>query len=200
MKSKVLSPEIADALAEPRVRLEGVNWQQYESLLSTLAEGFPALRMSYLRGTLEIMTNSPLHEKLKKVIGMLIEAYLLETRTRFTAIGSATFREAAKQRGLEPDECYCIGEEKQFPDLAIEIVLSSGVVDKLEIYRGLGVTEVWVWEAEEFTIHSLRSSGYERVHTSKLLPGCNIALLASFVKPDEQFDAVMAYRDALKVT
>lgn len=197
MRSEVLSPDIDESLPEQRVRLEGVSWPQYESLISTLGEDFPALRMSYLGGTLEIMTNSPLHEKLKKIVGMLIEAYLLETRTRFLAIGSATFREAAAQRGLEPDECYCIGEEKAFPDLAIEIVLSSGVVDKLDIYRGLGVLEVWVWEAGAFTIHCLRADRYERAHKSKLLPECDIALLASFVKPNEQFDAVMAYRDAL---
>ncbi|MEM8506004.1 MAG: Uma2 family endonuclease [Cyanobacteria bacterium P01_D01_bin.1] len=198
MSSKVLSLGVADSSAEQRVRLEGVSWQQYESLISTLGDSFPALRMSYLNGTLEIMTNSPLHEKLKKVIGMLIEAFLLETRTRFAAIGSATFREAAKQRGLEPDECYCIGEEKAFPDLAVEVVLSSGVVDKLEIYRGLGVTEVWVWEAGEFAIYHLRQSGYERLQTSELLPSCDIPLLASFINPDQQFEAVMTYRDTLK--
>ncbi|MGB3295072.1 MAG: Uma2 family endonuclease [Phormidesmis sp.] len=198
MKSEVLSPKSAEELSEQRVRLEGVSWQQYESLIATLGNDFPALRMSYLGGTLEIMTNSPLHEKLKKIVGMLVEAYLLETRTRFLAIGSATFREAAKQRGLEPDECYCIGEEKEFPDLAIEIVLSSGIVDKLDIYRGLGVTEVWVWEASAFTIHHLRSSGYDCIQTSELLPNCDIALLASFVNPDQQFDAVMSYRDALR--
>ena len=198
MRSEVLFSEIAESLAEQRVRLEGVSWQQYESLVSTLGDDFPALRMSYLAGTLEIMTNSPLHEKLKKIVGMLVEAYLLETRTRFLAIGSATFREAAKQRGLEPDECYCIGEEKEFPDLAIEIVLSSGIVDKLAIYEGLGVAEVWEWETGAFTIHRLRTGGYERIQTSELLPGCDIALLASFVKPDEQFDAVMSYRDALR--
>lgn len=199
MNSKVLSSKVADSIDEQRVRLEGVSWQQYESLLSTLSEDFPALRMSYLSGTLEIMTNSPLHEKLKKIIGMLIEAYLLETRTRFIAIGSATFREAAKQRGLEPDECYCIGEEKALPDLAVEVVLSSGVVDKLDIYAGLGVSEVWVWEGGEFTILHLRSNGYEQLLSSELLPDCDVALLASFIKPDKQFDAVMDYRDQLRI-
>ncbi len=108
-----MPPTVAASSSEQRVRLEGVSWQQYESLLSTLGEDFPALRLSYLHGTLEIITNSPLHEKLKTLIGMLLEAYLQETRTRFHAIGSATFREAAKQRGLEPDECYCIGEKKR---------------------------------------------------------------------------------------
>jgi Uma2 family endonuclease len=200
MKAEAMPPILTSPLSEQRVRLEGVSWQQYESLLSTLGEDFPALRMSYLGGTLEIMTNSPLHEKLKKIIGMLIEAYFQETRTRFLAMGSATFREAAKQKGLEPDECYCLGQEKAFPDLAIEVVLSSGLVDKLEIYQGLGVAEVWVWEVGKFTLYHLSEFGYQIVETSELLPGCDIALLASYVKPDEQFDAVMDYRDALRKT
>jgi len=60
-------------------------------ILATLGDDFPALRLSYLAGTLEIMTTSRLHEELKKMIGMLMEAYLQESRTRFHAIGSATF-------------------------------------------------------------------------------------------------------------
>jgi Uma2 family endonuclease len=198
MTSQLLSPLLNEpALLESRVVLEGVSWQQYEVLLATLGDDFPALRLSYLEGTLEIMTTSPLHEELKKMIGMLMEAYFQERRIRFHAIGSATFRKAARQRGLEPDECYCLGQKKEFPDLAIEVVLSHGLVDKLEIYRGLGVTEVWIWESDQFAIHHLRSDGYERLTTSELLPDCDIALLAQWVKPEEQFDAVMGFRQAL---
>jgi Uma2 family endonuclease len=202
MTSLLVAPEIASSLPEQRVVLEGVSWQQYELLLATLGDDFPALRLSYLTGTLEIMTTSPLHEELKTTIGMLMEAYFQESRIRFHGIGSATFRKVAKQRGLEPDECYCLGQKKEFPDLAIEVVLSSGLVDKLEIYRGLGVTEVWVWEQSaptgRFTIHHLRVDGYERISRSELLPECNIELLASYVKPEEQFDAVMAFREKLR--
>lgn len=78
----------------------------------------------------------------------------------------------AKQRGLEPDECYCLGQKKEFPDLAIEIVLTRGLVDKLDIYRGLGVTEVWVWDAEQFRVYHLREDRYEQRSASELLP-CN---------------------------
>ncbi|NJK51967.1 MAG: Uma2 family endonuclease [Leptolyngbyaceae cyanobacterium SU_3_3] len=198
MTSQLTAPAIAPALAEQRLLLEGVSWQQYELLLATLGDDFPALRLSYLEGSLEIMTTSPLHEELKTTIGMLMEAYFQETRTWFHGIGSATFRKMAKQRGLEPDECYCLGQKKEFPDLAIEIVLTSGLVDKLDIYRGLGVTEVWVWEVGQFRIYHLREDGYEQLATSELLPNCDIQLLASYVKPEEQFDAVMAFREQVR--
>ena len=197
MNSQVLpQPDVSDI--EQRVLLQGVSWQQYEALLSTLGDGFPTLRLSYLEGTLEIMTNSPEHENLKKMIGMLVEAYLQETRTRFHAGGATTFRKAAKQRGLEPDECYCLGQKKDFPDLAIEVVVTSGLVDKLEIYRGLGVTEVWQWQAGQLLIYHLRSAGYELIQASELLPDLDIGLLTRYVKPEEQFDAVMGFREAIR--
>ena len=178
--------------------LEGVQWQQYESLVSVLGDGFPTLRLSYLEGTLEIMTNSPEHENLKKMIAMLMEAYLQETRTRFHAGGSATFRKAAKQRGLEPDECYCLGEKKDIPDVAIEVVVTSGIIDKLDIYQGLGVIEVWQWQNGQFLIHCLRSSGYELMQKSELLPNLDISFLTQYVKPEEQFDAVLEFRNAIR--
>ena len=184
--------------AEQRLVLEGISWQQYEILLATLGDNFPNLRLNYLEGTLEIMTNSPEHEELKKVIGMLLEAYFQETRTRFHALGSTTFRKAMKLRGLEPDECYCLGTKKEFPDLAIEVVLTSGIVNKLEIYQGLGVTEVWQWQEGKFVIHHLRSTGYEQISNSELLPNLDIQLLASFVNPTEQFDAVMTFREIVR--
>lgn len=169
MKADVKLPAIATPTSEQRVCLNGISWHQYESLLSILGDGFPALRLSYLNGTLKIMTTSPFHEELKKIIGMLIEACFQETRTRFHGIGSATFRSQAKARGLEPDECYCLEKKKEFPDIAIEVVLSSGVVDKLAIYEGLGVKELWVWRDNGFTFYHLRQSGYEIIPTSELL-------------------------------
>jgi Uma2 family endonuclease len=194
MVSQILSPTIAPP-DEQRVLLEGVTWEQYESLITTLGDRFSSLRLSYLDGALEIMTNSPLHEELKKIIGMLIEAYLMESRIRFHAIGSATFRKTAAKRGLEPDECYCLGQKKEIPDLAVEVVLSSGVVDKLAIYEGLGVAEVWVWEMGQFQVYRLGDEGYDCGTKSDLLPGCDLEILARYVRPDDQFDAVMEFRD-----
>lgn len=198
MTPQLLDQSLTHPLVEQRVVLDGVSWKQYEILLATLGDDFPSLRLSYLAGTLEIMTLSPEHEELKKIIGMLMEAYFQETRTRFHAIGSATFRKAAKQRGLEPDECYCLGQKKELPDIAIEVILSSGTVEKLDIYRGLGVIEVWFWENNQFSVDHLRSSGYETVATSELLPELNLSLLASHVRPDDQFDAVMEFREIIR--
>jgi Uma2 family endonuclease len=197
MNPQVLNPLVIPP-NEQRLVLEGFSWQQYETLLATLGDDFPNLRLNYLEGTLEIMTTSPEHEELKTIIRMLLEAYFLETRTRFHGIGSATFRKASKLRGLEPDECYCLGQKKEFPDLAIEVVLTSGMINKLDIYQGLGVAEVWKWEAGEFFVYCLRQAGYEQMAKSKLLPDLDLQLLASYVNPIEQFDSVIAFRDRIR--
>jgi Uma2 family endonuclease len=198
MVSQVLIPIADPQLPEQRIRLDNVSWAQYETLLLTLGNDFPALRLSFLEGTLEIMTTSALHEEIKVVIRLLLEAFFFEYQIRFHGIGSATLRAAAKARGLEPDECYCLGQKQDIPDLAIEVVVSSGLVDKLEIYRGLGVAEVWEWENGQFTLHHLRSGGYETIRQSELLPDCDLDLLASYVRPDQQFDAVLGFRSELQ--
>lgn len=76
--------------------LHGADWKQYIALLDVLGDNFPTLRLSYLEGGLEIITDSSEYEDLKKRSGMLVKAYLQETRTRFRAGGSMTFRKAAK--------------------------------------------------------------------------------------------------------
>ena len=62
--------------AEQRLCLEGITWQQYDALVTLFLDQFPALRMTYLEGSLELMTTSPEHERLKKIIARLIEALL----------------------------------------------------------------------------------------------------------------------------
>lgn len=186
--------------AEQRLVLEGVTWQQYDALVTLFMNQFPALRMTYLEGTLELMTTSPEHERLKKIIARLIEAFAEELDLDLNGYGSATFRKEAAARGLEPDECYCLGELHDVPDIALEIVLTSGGIDKLKVYQGLGVKEVWFWENQRLSIYSLvnEGQGYEALQTSQLLPQLNVALLASFVGNANQTQAVKAYRRTLR--
>lgn len=109
-------------------------------------------------------------------------------------MGSTTFKNQAKKAGAEPDECYCIGEEKDVPDLVIEVVVTSGSVSKLETYRRLGVREVWFWQRDKLKLYYLRDDshsgqakvftdtyGYEEITTSEILPELDIAMLVRCV-------------------
>ncbi len=127
--------------SEQRLVLSDIGWQQYETLRSTL-DSVPGLRLTYFQGCLEFFMPSPEHEQLKSILGRLIELFSIETNTRLYACGSTTYRKQAKERGLEADESYCINQLKEFPDLAIEVTLTSGGIDKLAVYKGLEIPEV----------------------------------------------------------
>ena len=186
---------------EQRLRLEGITWQQYDALVTLFMDQFPALRMTYLEGWLELMSTSAEHERLKKIISRLIEAFAEEADLDLNGYGSATFRQEATARGLEPDECYTLGLLEETPDIAIEIVLTSGGIDKLSVYQGLGVQEVWFWENQVFSLYSLIDSdaGYEPIENSRLLPQLDLALLSQFVDQPSQTKAVKAFRQALRL-
>jgi Uma2 family endonuclease len=72
---------------------------------------------------------------------------------------------------VEPDECYLVGDQsRDTPDLAIEVIWTSGGLDKLEIYRRLGVGEVWIWKEEKIQMHVLRGEEYQLTEKSRLSP------------------------------
>src|SRR5439155_18359503 len=124
----------------------------------------------------------------------------LEHDVEFSTYGSWTLQDKALKSGAEPDECYVFGivAEPQRPDLAIEVVWTSGGVSKLEIYRKLGVREVWYWRRGKIQPYVLHGERYEALDQSDVLPGIDLAELASFVDRPTASQAIRAYRAALR--
>jgi len=191
---RTVTPDLAPG--EQRLILHGISWEQYEALRS--ATDHSGLRMTYLEGVLELMTTSSDHEWVKTCLSRLLEMYAVERDLPLNGYGMTTFRKRAKQRGLEPDECYCLGVLGEVPDIAIEVVFSSGGIDKLDVHRGLDVPEVWFWEDGRMTIWQLGADGYRAAARSRFLPDLDLAQLLSFMSPDDQTAGVRAYRDALR--
>jgi Uma2 family endonuclease len=190
----------ADFLGEDRrFVLHGVPWETYVSLRDTLDEQGSGVRMTYLEGTLELMSPSRNHEDYKTIIARLVEAYAEERDLDLRGFGCMTFRKKAKRRGFEPDECYSLGRLGGRPDIAIEVVISSGLVDKLSVYHGLDVPEVWVWGDGKLTVHRRTAQGYSVRARSKVLPELDLVHLARFVALDaNQTQQVKAYRRSLR--
>ncbi len=186
LRELIEEPEIVGADdPEERFISSGVSWTNYEALLMKLQEN-SHYRVTYLDGILEIVSPSIRHENIKKRLAILLERYLYKKRIKFKPMGSSTIRKQLKQAGAEPDECYCIGNVKSIPDIAIEVNITSGSIDKLEIYRRLGVLEVWFWENNRLKLYHkredipsdfLETKGYQQVEASELLPDLNIHLL-----------------------
>ncbi|MBD2304643.1 Uma2 family endonuclease [Chroococcidiopsis sp. FACHB-1243] len=195
----------ADDPEEKRI-VTGVSWHHYEALVADLGDN-SGYRVAYLDGVLEIVSPSRRHEKGKTRIGDLLLIYFLETDTEYFPTGSTTFRKEESQAGAEPDESYCIATEKDFPDLAIEVVVTGGGINKLELYRRLGVREVWFWQNENFYLYYLREEtpdrfqqnfGYERIERSEILPNLDISLLAECLSNSNPLAAAKDFRQRLR--
>ena len=196
------APAIDEALVEfsvdQRVILPNANWSDYEAALKMRGES-SAVRISYLEGVLEFMSPSRDHEMLKKKWARLLEAYCEELGIDLHAFGSWTLKKRKKERGAEPDECYSLDADAKVPDVAIEVIWTSGGLDKLEIYRLLGVREVWIWQRGKISLHSLRGDNYERIQTSQFLPQIDLALLTRLLnEPSTQPEAVRELRKLLR--
>lgn len=206
----VLLDELSNRLAaenpEERRVFDRVSWAQYEALLADIGEKSP-YRVHYLEGVLEIVAPSRRHEIDKTHIGTLLETYFVETDTEYFPVGSTTLQKPEKNAGGEPDESYCIGTNKNFPDLAIEVIVTSGSINRLELYRRLGVREVWFWQKNALTLYHQRedrpvqfanTAGYEKIATSEILPGLDIELLVRCLQNPSPLAAVKAFRQGLK--
>jgi len=189
-----------NAEADRRFLLTDVPWWTYVALRDVLDA---RIRMTYLEGTLELMRPSELHEEEGKLIARLLEAWADEFNVDLRGFKSATFRKEAGKRGTEPDECYTLGPGPKDapPQLAIEVILSNPLVDKLEVYAGLEVAEVWLWRTatRTFVVHRLAAARYTVVDRSQLLPALDLVLLAPFVRPGESHTALVnAFRASLR--
>lgn len=200
--TRVLEPAHPHGGDDERFVLRGVPWEAYVTLRDGLDVDGAGVRMTYLDGTLELMSPSAAHEEYKKVIARLLETYAEEHDVDLRGFGGATFREQAVRGGLEPDECFSFtwGESApDRPDLAIEVVVGNPLADKLEVYRRLGVPEVWIWSGGVLTIQRLGEDAYAEAEQSGFLPGLDRSLLARFVRLGESHtQLVKQFRQALR--
>lgn len=67
--------------------------------------------------------------------------------------------------------------------------LTSGGVDKLSIYQGLGVSEVLIWQDDRLQLFDLRD-GIKVMTRSQFFPELDFEMLAQFVCPQDQPQAM----------
>lgn len=183
------APEAVDS--GRRLVLNSVSWEAYGKFLEAM--GDRPIRTTYDRGTFEIMSPLPRHERSKRRIGRLLEMLTYELGIPIQSAGSTTFRRAAVNRGLEPDECYYLANESRLrgkididfetdppPDLAIEIDLTHSSVPRMPVYASLGVREVWRFDGASIRSHHLQPDGTYAISESSL----NLPQL----RPDELLD------------
>jgi Uma2 family endonuclease len=174
-------------------------WEQFKHLQKGL-EGSPGMRLSFYEGVVEIFMPGRPHERFKKIISTLLDAFFIQFRIQVIPTGSAT-QEREGIVSAEPDESYCFGTDKPIPDLSIEVIFTSGSTAKLKRYQALGVPEVWFWEDGLFTLHRLGEGGYTRIYKSQIpeLANLDIELLSRCVLMGETdwLGAVSTFTEAI---
>ena len=89
-------------------------------------------------------------------------------------------------------------KEKEFPDLAVEIIVSSGGIDILEIYKRLQVKEVWLWRNNEIKVYCLNDDHYIETQSSLLLPNLDISLLLKYLSQSNLRLAIKEFKQELQ--
>ncbi|WP_445173419.1 Uma2 family endonuclease [Microcoleus sp.] len=177
--------------------LYDVSWEKFEAIEAAL-EDFPRIRLAYLDGTLDIMTLlSDEHEDGKTTIRKLLEVYLEQKNIRFYARGSKTIGNIRLGGRKEPDESYNLQTKKEIPDLVIQVVVTSGGVNVLEIYKRIQVPEVWFWRKGKLAVYRLQDEEYKQVDRSELLPELDLTLFVRCANIADQYDAVVEFRNVL---
>jgi Uma2 family endonuclease len=192
---------IATPTKELPLLFEGVTWREFKAIDQLLDR--PGYRLSFLDGVLEIrrMPGEP-HEIVKKRIAALLELYLLMAGFDFTPTGSMTLESEGGAVKREADESYKLAPGRVRPDLVIEIVFTSGGINKLEVYKRLKIKEVWFWEDGVLEVYHLREQGntldYEKVSSSQEVKGIDLDLLLRCINMVNHVDAIKTFQQALQ--
>jgi Uma2 family endonuclease len=184
-----------------RLVLHGVSWREYTRMLRAFAER-PGFRLTYDRGTLEIMSPLFEHGVDADLLGRFVVVLTEELGLPLQAGRSTTFRRRRMRRGLEPDHSWWIAHAPQMlgrrrvdlrvdppPDLALEVDVTHRSLDRMSIYARLGVPEVWRLDARGLTFHALQTNGrYAEQTHSPTFPLFTPADLMGYVALRSQHD------------
>jgi Uma2 family endonuclease len=196
-------PNLHDDVVDAAVRLPGgvtlivsdVTWDDYERLLAELFERRRHLRISYDRGSLEIMSPLPEHEEYARFIDALVRAFCDSQKMELENRGQATWKRRALGRGVEPDSCYYTRNAERIigkreidlssdppPDIVVEIDLTNDSSKKFSIYASLGVPEIWTYDRRIVKFHNLHRGKYTESPSSRFLPGLTPRILAEAIE------------------
>lgn len=187
-----LQRDIDHLHAGDSLELTDVTWSDYEHLLDQL-DARPALRVSYDRGRLEIVTTTPLHEMDSDLLLLIAFTTANRLGLRFESRGHTTLKVEKFRQGAEPDTCFYVGNAHRLrgnprrlldftidppPDILVEVDITHDSKRKLSFYRNIGVPELWVYDEKRLRILVLEAAGYEEARVSRSFPILTSELLS----------------------
>ncbi len=188
--------EKLERLDEP-ILIDGLTWREFKVVEQLLDS--PGIRLSFLDGVLEIRRMpGRKHETAKQRISTLVDLYLEDAGIDFTPTGSVTLEIETGKVKREADLSYELGANRERPDLVVEVVVTSGGINKLEAYKRLQISEVWFWENGRLRLYSLGADGYAEVDRSFVLPDLDIVLFSRCINIENHLQAMREFRQAIQ--
>ncbi len=193
------APQEKPASLTQRVTLYGISWQTYTRILAELGD-HRASRLAYAQGVLEVTMPSDRHETYKKLLERMIETLTEELNLPAKSFGATTLNRADLEHGAEPDSCYYIQHVHQIagrqvdlaavppPDLILEIDISSPSSRRIEIYKQLGVPEIWRYSGGNVHMYRLQDGEYVPCNASSAFPLVSPADITQFLQQAESQD------------
>lgn len=190
--SETVTTPIETLLAERRVTFYHISWQSYEKILDALGDNHAA-RLTYYKGTLEIVTPLEEHESAHDRIGILIHILTEELNLNIKSMGSTTLRIPTFKIGAEPDKCYYIQNEPAVrgktvdlavdppPDLILEVDITHTDINKNQLYQEMKVPEFWRYNGKTLTIYLLNQNQYQESETSATFPLLTKSMIYEFL-------------------
>jgi Uma2 family endonuclease len=187
----MVSLQLRQTVVNPgqQIQLQDVDWAEFETIVTELGEHRNS-RIAYCDRTLELRIPLPKHEKAKVLLGNMVTILLEELEIDNECFGSTTFKRKDFGVGVEPDDCFYIQNAARMlgkddvdlaidppPDLVIEVDVTSKT--GLEIYKRLGVPEVWRFEDNQLRISLLENGEYQDAEFSPQFSGFPIVPAAN---------------------
>ncbi len=193
---------------EKRILRHNVSWEEFENILTEMGDTRGS-RVAYDQGTLEIFMPSKTHEYYKEIIAHLIIYLADELEMDYVVLGATTWKRKDLLKGAEPDNCFYIQNEPVIrakileidisqdppPDLILEVDYTSPSLNKLPIYAGLGVPELWVYDLQYLDIYHLQNGKYQQAETSLAFPDFPVKSIPDFINQN-----ISASRSVLRKT
>lgn len=192
-----LAPDGERILQLPFVILHNVGWQTYQTLLADMGEHRSA-RLAFDRGTLEIKMPSKLHELINRLLERIVTTLTEELGMNILSLGSTTFSYEALEQGFEPDSCFYIQNADRVhpeddtppqdfpPDLVVEVDITSSSRSRLNIYKAIGVPEIWRYNRQGLAILQLRQDEYMDCEYSSIFPMVSAEILGEIIEQGKQ--------------
>lgn len=162
-----------------RVKLSGIDWETYQTIKAEPQNR--NLKLTYYRGSLEIIAPSPEHEYYKKVIGRFVETLAETFVVNLYPLGSTTLEREDLVSGSEPDECFYLTvnkiqqikgkkridlKEDPAPDLVVEVDITSRSRYREQVYAALQIPEIWQYNGQTLTMLKLEGGQYLPIQRS----------------------------------